>query len=226
MAKLEIKFAKKAGFTNKNTFVYVQVSSRAVPAPNCGVRGPSFKSHCGRLCLLRQLLQCTDLGMGCAPLLQCVGRLSLPPSWGTVKWVPAYGLSNNIRGDGWWMWMVAGNFRQTHNQSRLAWFEGWRPPGAQSTFIRLTGWTLTVTLVTMIARKHCRGYCCYYYYFVQVPSVLWVLLRCWLCGRKGIWPVKNCVVGCWHGYLSGARCRLAYGPADATASCFWYRLTR
>ena len=25
------------------------------------------------------------------------------------------------------------------------------------------------------------------------------------------------VVGCWHGYLSGARCRLAYGRADATA---------
>jgi len=32
-------------------------------------------------------------------------------------------------------------------------------------------------------------------------------------GRKGIRPVKNLVVGCWHGYLSGARCRLAYGPA-------------
>ena len=26
------------------------------------------------------------------------------------------------------------------------------------------------------------------------------------------------VVGCWGGYLSGARCRLAYGPADATAT--------
>ena len=26
------------------------------------------------------------------------------------------------------------------------------------------------------------------------------------------------MVGCWHGYLSGARCRLAYGPADATAT--------
>jgi len=25
-------------------------------------------------------------------------------------------------------------------------------------------------------------------------------------------------VGCWRGYLSGARCRLAYGPADATAT--------
>ena len=33
--------------------------------------------------------------------------------------------------------------------------------------------------------------------------------------RKGIRPVKNSVVGCWHGCLSGARCRLAYGPANA-----------
>ena len=49
----------------------------------------------------------------------------------------------------------------------------------------------------------------------NMPSVLW---RCWLGGRKGIRPVKNWVVGCWHGYLSGARCRLAYGPADATAT--------
>ena len=34
---------------------------------------------------------------------------------------------------------------------------------------------------------------------------------------QGIRPVKNRVVGCWCGCLSGARCRLAYGPADATA---------
>ena len=43
------------------------------------------------------------------------------------------------------------------------------------------------------------------------------------------------MVGCWHGYLSRARCKLAYGPADATVSSsvksrlilpFWYRLTR
>ena len=31
-----------------------------------------------------------------------------------------------------------------------------------------------------------------------------VLLRCWLGGRKDIGPVKNWVVWCWHGYLSGA----------------------
>jgi len=40
----------------------------------------------------------------------------------------------------------------------------------------------------------------------------------WLGGRKGIRPVKNCVVGCWRGCLSAARCRLAYGPSDATAT--------
>ena len=51
--------------------------------------------------------------------------------------------------------------------------------------------------------------------FLWLPSVLW---RCWLGGRKGIWPVKNRVVRYWHGYLSGARCKLAYGPADATAT--------
>jgi len=47
------------------------------------------------------------------------------------------------------------------------------------------------------------------------PSVLW---RCWLGGRKGIRPVKNWVVSCWCGYLSGLRCRFAYGSADAIAT--------
>jgi len=60
-----------------------------------------------------------------------------------------------------------------------------------------------------------------------------------LVGRQEEHPAcKNWAVGCWHGYLSGARCRLAYGPADAIAThCqlasvksglvlpFWYRLT-
>ena len=49
----------------------------------------------------------------------------------------------------------------------------------------------------------------------SLPSVLW---HCWLGGRKGIRPVKNWVLGCWRGYLSGAMCRFAYGPADATAT--------
>ena len=42
-----------------------------------------------------------------------------------------------------------------------------------------------------------------------MPSVLWCC------------PVKNRVVGYWRGYLSVVRCRLAYSPADATAThCF------
>ena len=39
---------------------------------DCGVRGR------GQLCLSRQPLRCT----GCTPFLQCLGRLSLPPSVG------------------------------------------------------------------------------------------------------------------------------------------------
>jgi len=31
-------------------------------------------------------------------------------------------------------------------------------------------------------------------------------------------PSSTWVVGCWRGYLSGARCRLAYGPVDVTAT--------
>jgi len=57
-------------------------------------------------------------------------------------------------------------------------------------------------------------------YVVVLPSVLWC---CWLGSRKGIRPVKNWVVGCWHGYLCGARCTLAYMaqlmPLPLTVSC-------
>jgi len=36
--------------------------------------------------------------------------------------------------------------------------------------------------------------------------------------QEGHLACKNWVVRCWHGYLSEARCRFAYGPADATAT--------
>jgi len=70
------------------------------------------------------------------------------------------------------------------------------------------------------------------------PSVLW---RCWLGGRKGVWPVKNWVVGCWHGYLSGVKCKwfiyrmVQLTPLPPIISCsikiqnglpFWCRLTQ
>jgi len=41
---------------------------------------------------------------------------------------------------------------------------------------------------------------------------------CWSGSRKGIQPVKNWVMECWRGYVSGSRCRFAYGPGDATAT--------
>ena len=52
-----------------------------------------------------------------------------------------------------------------------------------------------------------------------MPSVLW---RCWLGDRKGIRPVKNWVVGCWHGCLErDADLHMAQlMPLPLTVSCF------
>ena len=55
------------------------LSSRVVSASDCGVRGSRFESRRWQLCLSRQLLRYTVLSTGCSPLLQCLGRLSLPP---------------------------------------------------------------------------------------------------------------------------------------------------
>jgi len=49
----------------------------------------------------------------------------------------------------------------------------------------------------------------------RYPFSALTLLVGWQVGHLAC---KNWVVGCWHGYLSGARCRLAYGPTDATAT--------
>jgi len=54
--------------------------------------------------------------------------------------------------------------------------------------------------------------------FSALPSVLWC---CWLGIKKGIRACKNWVVGCWHGYLSAARCRLIQlMQVPFTVSCF------
>ena len=37
-------------------------------------------------------------------------------------------------------------------------------------------------------------------------------------GHPACKQLSGGLVGCWRGYLSGVRCRLAYGPADATAT--------
>jgi len=78
-------------------------SGLAVCASDCGVRRPRFESRRGRLCLSRQPLWYTALGTGCAVrTFSAVPRLTVQPSTlrGTIKWVSAYGLSNNNNGDG------------------------------------------------------------------------------------------------------------------------------
>ena len=52
----------------------------------------------------------------------------------------------------------------------------------------------------------------FYCHSYSVPWVLSVLWRCWLGGRKGIRPVKNWVVRCWH--------MAQLMPLPLTVSCF------
>ena len=50
------------------------------------------------------------------------------------------------------MWMIAA-YQRTYSPSRLAWSEGWRPPGAESAFIIWTGWThddSTINIVVVL----------------------------------------------------------------------------
>jgi len=109
---------------------------------DCGVRG------CSQLCLSQQPLYSLGHGLRTLP---AVPRSTQPSTLcGMVQWVSAFGLSNNNKWR-WCMWMVAAIYQRTHSPSRLAWSEGWRPPGTQSAFIKWTGWTLTVTMVIRTA---------------------------------------------------------------------------
>ena len=84
----------------------------------------------------------------------------------------------------------------------------------------------TLTTTTFMFTVFCTCVC--------LPSVLWC---CWLGGRKGIRPVKNWVVRCWHGYVwsevqtcicsSWCHCHsLSLASVKSRlVSPFWYRLT-
>jgi len=60
--------------------------------------------------------------------------------------------------------------------------------------------------------------------FACFIAILWGIVYAFsaltlLVGRQEGHPAcKKRVVGCWRGCLSEARCRLAYGPVDATAT--------
>jgi len=56
-------------------------------------------------------------------------------------------------------------------------------------------------------------------FIVPVKEIIAFSALTLLVGRQEGHPAcKNRVVGCWCGCLSGGRFRLAYGPADATAT--------
>ena len=69
-------------------------------------------------------------------------------------------------------------------------------------------------LMLMCMRMLCLNLVLMNYYNVCAFCALTLLVG-W---QEGHPACKSGVVGCWRGFLSGTRCRLAYGPADATAT--------
>ena len=121
--------------------------------------------------------------------------------------------------------------------SKMLWFRGYC--NGQLGRLRSAVITTSVLSQTSSRKNSALWYVldfCWYVNICDMPSVHW---RCWLGGRKGIQPVKIWVMGCWHGYLSGARCRLALWPSwchchslslapikSRLVLPFWYQLTR
>ena len=126
------------------TYHIIGRSGLVVSVSDCGVRRPRFESYRGRL-FITTATAIYSLGHGLCTFT-AVPRSTQPSTLrGTVKWVSAFGLSNNK------MAMVdvdssLPTYRRTHSPSRLAWSEGWRSPGAESAFIKWTGWTLAMAL--------------------------------------------------------------------------------
>jgi len=63
-------------------------SGLVVSTSDCSLRRPKLKTHCGQLCLTlsQQPVRYAALGIGCTPLLQCIGQLKvLHPSVVTIS---------------------------------------------------------------------------------------------------------------------------------------------
>ena len=94
-----------------------------------------------------------------------------------------------------------------------------RSPGRYACFTAPESRLLRSSLRTQCATKYCI-FCTLYFLNKSVFRLFAFSALTLLVGRQEGHPArkKSEWWGCWRGYLSGARCRLAYGPADATAT--------
>jgi len=122
------------------THLHIRSQWSSGNVPDCSVTGPKFESHRGQLHIF--LVKTTTIYT-----LTAVPRSTQPSTLcGMVKWVSAFGLSNNNKWR-WWVWLLAA-YRPTGGLTArvvcLVWGSAaiWR----HSTFIIWTGWTLAVTL--------------------------------------------------------------------------------
>jgi len=101
--------------------------------------------------------------------LTAVPRSTQPSTFrGMVKWVSAFGLSNNNKWR-WWVWFLAA-YRRTHSPGRLAQSESRRPLGAVPYSSHEPDELRSGFELWWQHHKHCRYYYYYYYYMVCVDD--------------------------------------------------------
>jgi len=80
-------------------------------------------------------------------------------------------------------------------------------------------WLKQVNILTNILNcKITPAFCFQIFWYLSFCSHAFSALTLLVGRHEGHTACENWVVGCWRGYLSGSSCRLAYGPADATAT--------
>ena len=94
-----------------------------------------------------------------------------------------------------------------------------RSPGRYACFTAPESRLLRSSLRTQCSTKYCI-FCTLYFLNKSVFILFAFSALTLLVGRQEGHPARKKTEwwGCRRGYLSGARCRLAYGPADATAT--------
>jgi len=138
------------------TVIMLQWSSGNVP--DCGARGQGLNHSVGSCMFFVKTITIYSLGHG-LHTTTAVPRSTQPSTLrGMVKWVSAFGLSNNNKWR-WWVWLLAA-YRQTHSPGHLAWSEGRRPPFHIHHMNRVN--SHSGSELWWQHHKHYRGY--YYYY--------------------------------------------------------------
>ena len=129
-----------------------------------------------------------------------------------------YGWCIWVQAVGTWLWTAAVElstslFTRWRTNHRAIYASSTRPPAGHTDPSVCPYYIHSATLVSMFSCSFLLvwSFCLFKIYFNDFRQIFAFSTLTLLVGRQEGHPAcKNWVVGCWHGYLSAARCRLVY----------------